>query len=1091
MIRLMYLLFTIKEMIMELKIMKTNILCNLGSKLVVFVFLCVAYPAKADTIPNEIEDATINAINKLPPRTSVWPCPDLSTAKSSAYDSSPWVQSLNGDWDFCWSPDPGKRPMDFYKPDFDIKTWKPIKVPSNMELQGYGVPLYSNSNYPFKADPPWVMGEPPKSFTSFSQRNPVGSYRHKFIVPEPWNGKRILIHFAGVGSAIYVWINGQFVGFSQDSRLPAEFDISKFIKKGENLIAAEVYKYSDGSYLEDQDFWRLSGIFRDVFFRAIPEAGLWDVYAHPEVDLKTQKATITLHYSSNNFSKPVKKGFSVTTRITAPDGSIIGKDQEFKLTPFSPGFSAEQTLPAIEIERVKLWNPEKPQQYTLWCELRQGNKVIEAFKLPVGFRKIEVQGPKLLMNGVVLKIRGINRHEFDPDNGWTVSRDRMVQDIKLMKLANINFVRGSHYPNDPRWYELCNEYGMMVMDEANVESHGLSYHRKILPGDKPEWTAACVDRMRRMVIRDRQLPCVMLWSLGNEAGYGNAFMEMRKAAHEADPEKRLIQYADMNRAADFDSQTYPTTGWLLQHVQGKAKRKGEHGETTNEEQHGPYPSGRPFVTNEYAHLLGNSGGNFLDYWKVIYAYDMLGGGFIWEWVDQTPAKRLPDGQRFFVYGGDFGDFPNDGYFCIKGMVNADRNIYPNFEEIKKVYQPAWFSMISDKPMVVEVTNHQLATNLSDYKFECEVFKDGISIRKETLPSLDIAPGETRQVAIPERLLTRTEKNEIFITLRLIQSAQTLWSSANHVISWEQFSLSQPKGELLSTNDKTQKIRIITEKDSTVKVAGDNFSVRISHQTGLPDEYTVNGVNFLSSPMNFNFWRALLNNDRGWKVQTIMDKWRMAGTTSLIKSIRAKQDVEGYAIVESRILFPETKSEVLVRYKIDGSGSVFIDFELNIPKEAQMLPRIGLQFEIPVDFQNIEWYGRGPQENYWDRKSGAAIGIYNSTVDNWVTSYVNPQENGNRCDIRWLKLSTNKGKSLYFQAPSANPLSVSAWPYTQNDLIESDHYFKLPHRDKITVNIDHLQMGVGGDTSWGLPVHDEYLIKPGKTYRWSFVMKGID
>lgn len=1056
------------------------------------IFLLVSlgffYGAKADTIPKEIEDPLINAIHKLPARTSVWPAPDVPSAMKTSYDYSPWVLSLNGDWDFFWSPDPWKRPVEFFKPEYNAGTWKRIKVPSTWEMHGYGLPLYSNSRYPFKTDFPKVTNEPPQNFTAFSQRDPVGSYRHSFTVPDNWDGKRIILHFAGVSSAIYVWINGKFVGFSQDSRLPAEFDITPFLQKGQNLLAAEVYKFSDGSYLEDQDFWRMSGIFRDVFLRAVPNAGLWDVCAAPQVDLKTQKGSLKISYSPVNFTDEETNDCSLRVSVLAPDGKPIVSGKVFKLEPFAKGFQPEIQLPVLPLENVQLWNPEKPLQYTVLCELRQSDKVIEVYKLPVGFRKMEVQGQVLLFNGVPLKIRGVNRHEFDPDEVWTISKDRMIQDLKLMKLANINFVRTSHYPNDPRWYELCDAYGMMVLDEANVETHGLSYHRKILPGDKSEWAQACVDRVKRMVIRDRQMPCVVMWSLGNEAGYGNAFMEMRKAARDVDPEKRLMQYADMNRAADVDSQTYPNTDWLEQHVQGKAKRKGEHGESTNEEQHGVYPSGKPFFTNEYAHLLGNSGGNFLDYWKVFYAHDMLVGGFIWEWVDQTPAKTLPNGKRVFVFGGDFGEYPNDSMFCIKGMVSADRVPYPNYDEIRKVYQPVWFKLIKNKPLVVELTNHALVTNTSEYKFICETMKDGEIIGTHELPSVDIPAGQTREVTIPENVIVRSNKNEILINLKLIQPQESLWAAPGNVISWEQFVLTQP-GDI-SVEKTTGKIKAVTEQDSSIEISGNVFSFHLNRKTGLPDQYTYKGTELLRCPVHFNFWRALLNNDKGWKVGISMGKWENAGLNAVVKSMQLKQNNKGRMMVNCDIFFPETNAQATVTYTINGSGKIEMSFVMNIPAGVPNMPRIGIQFQISGDMQNVEWYGRGPQENYLDRKTGSPVGIYKSTVDKWVVPYINPQENGNRCDVRRLKLASDKGIGMLFQAPASNPLSVSAWPYTQEDLTQSRHYFELPHRNTITVNIDHIQMGVGGDTSWGLPVHNEYLVKSGKTYQWKFTWQGI-
>jgi beta-galactosidase len=586
-------------------------------------------------IPTEIEDVSVFGINKLPARTTVWPSADIEKAQRSDYDNNEWVKSLNGNWSFHWVPEPSKRPVDFYKTDFDISGWKTIPVPSTMERQGYGTPIYTNSVYPFAVNPPKVMDEPDKSFTTYTERNPVGSFRREFEVPADWKGKQILLHFAGVSSAMFVWVNGQKVGYSEDSRLPADFDITNYLLPNKkNTLAVEVYKYSDGSYLEDQDYWRLSGIYRDVFLRAVPKITLWDVYAQPDVDLKTENGKVSLWVSPANFTKKAAKNLSVTLSVKSPSGEFLFGEKELKLPVLKNGFAPEMALQTIDLGKVQLWYSENPVQYKVLVELKQKGKVIEAYELSVAFRKTEVKGNAILFNGKPLKIRGVNRHEFSPDQGWHISAEEIEKDIQLMKQANINFVRNAHYPADPRWYTLCDRYGMMVMDEANVESHGLSYHKRILPGDQPDWTTVCLDRMKRMVIRNRQFPSVVMWSLGNEAGYGNAFMEMYKLTKAIDPEKRLVQYADMNLAADMDSQTYPSLFWLLEHVQNKATRKGEQGQSSNEEQHGKYPSGKPFVMNEYAHAMGNSLGNFQDYWDVIYAYPQLAGGFVWYWVNQ-------------------------------------------------------------------------------------------------------------------------------------------------------------------------------------------------------------------------------------------------------------------------------------------------------------------------------------------------------------------------------------------------------------------------------------------------------------------------
>jgi beta-galactosidase len=480
--------------------------------------------ALAASVPPEIEDPLVMRIGTMPPRGSFWPCPDMESAASGRYAESPWVRTLNGQWKFRWSPRPELRPEDFHQTGFDSASWASITVPSTWEREGFGTPIYLNSIYPFKVDPPRVMGEPPENFTTFKERNPVGSYLREFEVPREWSGKRIILHFGGVSSAMFVWVNGKQTGYSQDSRLAAEFDITDLLVPGSNRLAVEVYKYCDGSYLEDQDFWRLGGIFRDVMIAAVPAGGLWDVYAEPQLDLAARRGRVVLHTTPMNGANP-----DVSMKLLDPSGRTIA-----------------QSGGTIEVESPELWYPDRPLRYTALVEVSSGGKLIECFALPVAFRKIDIMDQVLRFNGAPLKIRGVNRHEFDPVTGYTVTEESMKQDLVLMKQANVNFVRTSHYPNDPRWYRLCDEMGMLVVDEANVESHGLSYHLRVLPGDKPEWEPAVVERMRGMVIRDRQHPCVVMWSLGNEAGFGNAFFAMRRACHAADPERRLIQYADMN-----------------------------------------------------------------------------------------------------------------------------------------------------------------------------------------------------------------------------------------------------------------------------------------------------------------------------------------------------------------------------------------------------------------------------------------------------------------------------------------------------------------------------------------------------------------
>lgn len=1047
-----------------------------------FLYLTIGSTCVLSQVPPEIQDPQVFGINKLPARTVFWPSPNLEEAKKTDYDHSVWVKSLNGKWQFHWSPDPQSRPVEFYKPGFQRNGWSTIDVPSTTERQGFGVPLYTNSIYPFKVNPPYVMDEPDPRYTTFRHRNPVGSYCRTFTVPREWEGKRIILHLAGASSGTYVWVNGQKIGYSQDSRLPAEFDITEALVSDENFLAIETYKYCDGSYLEDQDYWRLSGLYRDVFIRAVPSVSLWDIYAQPLVNMKDNTGSIKLFYSAVNFSGSEKSGFTVSASIFSPHGKEL-KKQEFKISPVGKGFNREISLEAIALNKVELWFTENPVQYRVFVELKQKGKTIEAHRLPVAFRKIEIEGSTLLLNGKKLKVRGVNRHEFSPDQGWAISKDEMIRDLELMKQAHVNFVRNAHYPNDPRWYELCSQYGMMVMDEANVESHGLSYHKRVLPGDKPEWEAACTDRMKRMVIRSRQFPCVTIWSFGNEAGYGNTFLKMREVTLAADPEQRLIQYADMNRAADMDSQTYPTIAWLKQHIQGKAVRKGERGESTNEEQHGKYPSGRPFLMNEYAHAMGNSLGNFNDYWQLIYENDMLAGGFVWDWVDQALWKNRNNHAEGFLYGGDFGDFPTDKNFCMNGLVGADRIPHPHYFELKKVYQPVAFKLTETNPVVVEVTNYQLAGNLMEYDIRYIIHEDGLKSSEGIIGPLDVAPLLKRTISLPDLVCDRSK--ESFITIQLLYRKDNLWAKRGDVFAWEQFQLGNP------TSTKSQDLKQDFLKLKSVEapdyyeINGTGFSVKISKSTGMISEYKADGVKLIES-LRFNFWRALTDNDKGWKVDTKMGVWENEGENFQLLSLQVK-DTGNVIEVLSGYLFKTTKSGLEMRTRIYSDGSVGMHYRFSIPEKVPDVPRVGLQFTLNNKFRDIEWYGRGPHENYMDRKTGAAMGIYQSALNNFITPYVRPQENANRCDIRWIKLTGSDKQILRFEAAGSHPFSASAWPYSQKAMTLANHNFALVKENIVTLNIDCAQMGVGGDNSWGLPVNDPYLIKPG-VYTADFMIR---
>ena len=1039
----------------------------------------------------------ITGINKLPPRNTSWPCPDAQSALKSNYDNSPWLLSLDGQWSFHWSPDPWSRPQDFYAANYDVSAWKKITVPSCWETEGlkispvgqnnYGVPNYTNSNYPFSIKhPPHVLDEPNKTFTSYTQRDPVGSYRRYFSVPANWGTGRTIIHFAGVCSAMYLWINGHKVGYSENSRAPAEFDITNYLQKGNNLLAVEVYKWSDGSYLEDQDMWRLSGIFRDVFLYHTPGVSIWDSYINAPLDNNLQSAKVSVHYSLRN-QTAVAGNLRIRLFLRGPDGKLTSQKPllDEAVNKIDTGFNKERITASVIIRHPLLWTSETPNLYDALVELTQNGKVIEARRIDLGFRKIEIRDKQLFINGVSIKIKGVNRHESDPAGGYTITRRRMIQDITLIKQVNLNFVRTSHYSDDPRWYELCNRYGLFLMGENNLETHELSYHKKVLPGDDPNWEAAVTERMKRTVIRDRNNPSIIIWSLGNEAGYGKDFMAMRDTARANDPQHRPIHYADMNLAADFDSQTYPTTAWLVQHVNDKATRTGEHGEIAMLEQHGPYPSGKPFIANEYAHAEANSLGNLQDYWDVFEKYPMLLGGFIWEWADQSLYKPDSNGKRYLEYGGDFGDKPNDGMRCIKGLVSGERIPRPQYWEAKKVFQYIKVTPVDMLKGLVRVRNKYFFIPMDDFAGEWTLEENGKAVATGKLKELHTKPGETAMVSLPWGKQVWKPGKEYFVTLKFRLRTSKPWAHAGQVVAWDQIPVSVPA--IISPVEPATSNKVKLSHDGLGWMASANgTSVKIDGRNGWLSSCNTNGKEQLVSPLKPNFWRAPTDNDIGWKVPELMGAWKEAVEKAELQSLTAISTADGAQITAVSKL-PLDSTEVKMIYLLKSDGTLQVEMQLNIGNKAPEIPRIGITFGIPEIHNNINWYGRGPEENYRDRKTGAAVGLYQTNVDDWVTHYVRPQENANRTDVRWISFTNAKGNGIRVSAVE-NMFGVTAWPYTQADLETATHDYQLPHENFITVNVDGFQMGVGGDNSWGYPVHKEYRILQKGNYTFRFELK---
>ena len=1054
------------------------------------------------TAPPDWENPLVFGIGKLPAHADAWPCPDVATARASSYDRSPWLLSLNGRWQFHWAPDPDARPADFYRADFDAGAWPTVTVPGNWETQGYDIPIYSNWRYPFKCDPPRVTSEPDPRFTAFAHRNPVGSYRRAFTVPAAWPaGHRVILHFAGVRSAMYVWVNGKKIGYSQDFALPAEFDITDALRPGaENLLAVEVYRWCDGSYLEDQDMWRLSGIFRDVFLYSLPKSHFCDIQAWPELDDACRDATLRA-VCEIRIPGAATASWQVRLHLFAPakkpvEGAKIGTI----LLPLQPGPEPENftVAGALAVRNPLKWTDETPHLHRVVFELCDpAGRTVEARALNLGFRTVELRDRQLWLNGVSIKCKGVNRHEFDPDHGQTVPAARLLQDLRLIKQTNLNLVRTSHYPNDPRFYDLCDRLGLLVMDEANVESHELGYHRRTLPGDLPEWRPAVLDRMRRMVIRDRNHPCVVLWSLGNEAGYGNAFPAMYDEAKSLDPEKRPVQYADMNLAADLDSQTYPPPSWLIEHVERRATRKGEQGQASNEEQHGPYPSDKPFFMNEYAHAMGNSLGNFQDYWDVIDRHPMLLGGCIWEFCDHGLRRTDAQGCRVYAYGGDFGDFPNDGNFCIDGLVGPDRTPNPHYWEAKKVHQYVKVLPVPGAADRVRIRNRHYFLTLNIYAVSWHLLRDGVTAAHGTPGRLDIPAGAEQTLTLPgvaDELASHKKlgsglagQGEYILRLEFRLAQTTAWADAGTLLAWDEIPLTGP----WRPNPPAPVIPLQVTRDASrltllpqSQIQNPKSKILLEFSSGRLARWTVGNIPFLAGPAELNFWRAPTDNDRGWGMPKELGAWKLAGPGAEPESVEAAETAAGL-LITSIFRLPAVDGCATVTCLVRNPTTLDLRVRLEPgPNRPRHIPRVGMQFCIPGTFRRVDWYGRGPHESYRDRKTSAALGQYQSTVDEWVFSYIRPQENGNRTDVRRLRLTSADGAALEIETLGA-PLEVSAWPYTLADLEAATHAEALPVRDTITLNIDGAQMGVGGDTSWGARIHDAYLLPADRPWEYAF------
>ncbi|TKG92965.1 DUF4981 domain-containing protein [Puteibacter caeruleilacunae] len=991
------------------------------------------------------DNVKVIQINRERPHADLMVYPNQNEAQSFKKESSSWYASLNGEWKFSWAKNPVERVKDFYKADYNDENWDMIKVPGNWETQGHGIPLYSNRIYPF----------PHEDVKTPHDWNPVGSYRHHFSVPAQWDGRDVHITFDGVQSAFYLWINGEKVGYSQGSRTPAEFNITSYLKKGNNLIAVEVYRWSDGSYLEDQDFWRLSGIFRDVY--------LWSPAA---VHLRDYEVLSSLKKNNKTGIFNLKGEIHTSTERTTAAVDLLLKDQDgTTVLKASKTVQVENNTAAFsfaekEIKNCTFWSAENPYLYDLMITIKdQKGNIQEVIPQKVGFRSIEVVGGQILVNGQAVIFKGVNRHDHSAVNGHYVTREEMLKDIELMKQFNINAVRTCHYPNAPEWYQLCNEYGIYLIDEANIESHGFGNDDKNVTSNHPDWKEAHVDRIERMVKRDRNNPSVIIWSMGNESGDGPNF----KACYD------WIKEHEASRPVHYEGTTNHWDDVFNADIYSRMYATPE----ISEEAVNKYPE-MPYILCEYSHAMGNSSGNLKEYWDLIYKYPNFQGAFVWDWMDQgirldVPAayKKTAASDHFYAYGGWWENAralytAND--FCMNGVVAADHTPHPGLYTVKYFHRNVHVKAVDLAEGVFEITNWYDFTNLEDVVMgEWSIQENGTTIHTEAITNLDINPRKTRKIKV--KMPSLNEGNEYFITFNFKTKSATTFVPKGHEVAYDQFRLPQsvyPKNNAVAatSNIKVQK------RGRFVIISGDEFSMCFDKQEGEIDWYYYQGVSVFESGIKPDFWRAPTQNDRGATKlgsPTIkrMDIWRNANTWQVTAF-----DIEeraGEVRIKIKADLPVVNADYQMNYTISGDGRLKVDAHYKPQGNIdQLMPRFGTSMVLSAGFENISWYGAGPQPSYQDRNV-EKVGIYNSTVDEEWVEYSRPQENGYKSDVRWFSMENLDGVGIKV---CGDPLiSFGASHYSKADIEEADYSFKLVRKPQVFLNIDLKQMGVGGTTSW--------------------------
>lgn len=1012
------------------------------------------------------ENPQVFGINKEATRATFLPYQTKEAAIADDYQKSDWYLSLNGIWKFNWVYKPEDKPKDFYTEEYDTSDWGEMPVPGNWELNGYGTPIYTNITYPFPKNPPFID----------HSHNPVGSYKRSFTLPEGWKNRRVYIHFESGAAAMYVWVNGQKVGYSQNTKSPTEFDITKYVRKGENNIAIEAYRWSDGSYLEDQDFWRLSGFGRSIYMYSPDQIRIADFFAKAGLDANYKNGLLDVDIDLANKLSEAKLVHVNVNLINKAGRQIVSQSSSIELK----SKSEQQISIKAKVNKPLLWSNETPNLYTLLITLSDSDgKLIEATSCKVGFRNVEIKDAQLMINGKPVLVRGVNLHEHNAYNGHVVDKETMLKDIKLMKQHNINAVRLSHYPQNPLWYKLCDEYGLFLVDEANIESHAMgaewqnSFNKDVHPAYSPDWAEAHKDRVERLFQRDKNHPSVIIWSMGNECGNGPVFYDIYDWLKKADP-TRMVQFeqAGQNRNTDIVCPMYPDMESMAKYA--------ERTDVT-----------RPYIMCEYSHAMGNSNGNFQEYFDIITSSKQMQGGFIWDWVDQGLHAVDDSGRDYMAYGGDIGGykFTNDENFCANGLVSSDRIPHPGLDEVKKVYQDILFFAKDLNKGVLTIQNRFLYHNLKDYSFKWIVKKNGEIIDEKPF-NISLAAGLSKDVKLSLPQLIAQKGTEYTLDIYANTVDEDLFLPKGFEVAKEQFTFDV--NNYFQQSYKYEGNLSVEDKDNRITITAGEVQVTIDRRSGLLSSYRVNGQNLINGAPEPDFWRAPTDNDFGNGLPHKLNIWRTAGKNYSVKEVKLSEEKNQVQIV-SELWMEDIASTYFITYTIFADGKTCVDIKWTAGRDnLPEIPRFGMQMRLSNDFDLFTYYGRGPWENYSDRNTASFLGIYSSSVADQEVNYIRPQENGNKTDVRWLTLTNTDGVGLKIEG--LQPLSVKVAHNPAEDLDpgltkKQMHPSDITPRHQIYLNVDLKQRGLGGDDSWGRYPHKPYLLLE-KTYSYGFIMSAV-